>query len=61
MNIQHFIDVLECIAYLYSAGKNIYLYSNSLKKIVQSYSTPREGLCNSFIVLNKTDNPDSLN
>lgn len=25
------IDVLECIAYLYSAGKNIYLYSNSLK------------------------------
>lgn len=32
-----------------------------LKKIVQSYSTPREGLCNSFIVLNKTDNPDSLN
>lgn len=32
-----------------------------LKKIVQSYSTPREWLCNSFIVLNKTDNPDSLN
>lgn len=55
------IDVLECIAYLYSAGKNIYLYSNSLKKIVQSYSTPREGLCNSFRVLNKTDNPDCLN
>lgn len=52
---------VSVLAYLYSAGKNIYLYSNSLKKIVQSYSTPREGLCNSFIVLNKTDNPDCLN
>lgn len=31
------------------------------KKIVQSYSTPREGLCNSFRVLNKTDIPDCLN
>lgn len=61
MNIQHFIDVLECISLSILGWEEYISLFKFFKKIVQSYSTPREGLCNSFIVLNKTDNPDSLN
>lgn len=55
------IDVLECIAYSILGWEEYISLFKFLKKIVQSYSTPREGLCNSFRVLNKSDNPDCLN
>lgn len=55
------IDVLECIAYSILGWEEYISLFKFFKKIVQSYSTPREGLCNSFRVLNKTDNPDCLN